>query len=138
MTDKTNGQGFHPRLAELPSGDNFAVLTTLMPDGHPQIQVMWVDADDDYLLISTELHRQKFRNVDRDPRVTFTIWGKEDPYNFVEVRGEVVQKAKGSEARNYIDEPSYKCHGRPYGTQIRSKRVVLMIAPLRQVIRMPS
>jgi general stress protein 26 len=94
VTDKTNGQGFHPRLAELPSGDNFAVLTTLMPDGHPQIQVMWVDADD-YLLISTELHRQKFRNVDRDPRVTLTIWGKEDPITSSRCAGKVCRRRRG-------------------------------------------
>ena len=139
MTDKTNGhKGLHPKVTELASADNFAALTTLMPDGHPQTQVMWVDADGDHLLINTEVHRQKFRNVERDPRVTLTIWDKEDPYSFVEVRGEVVEKAKGPEAREHIDELSQKYRGRSYGTPIRSERVVLRIAPLRQVIRVPS
>ena len=138
MTDETNDHGLDPKVTELASGNNFAALTTLMPDGHPQTQVMWVDADGEHLLINTEVHRQKFRNVERDPRVTLTIWDKEDPYSFVEVRGEVVEKAKGPEARKHIDELSHKYHGRPYGTPIRSERVVLRIAPLRQVIRMPS
>jgi PPOX class probable F420-dependent enzyme len=138
VIDKTNGHDLHPRVIELASGDNFAALTTLLPDGHPQTQVMWVDADSTHLLINTEVHRQKFRNVERDPRVTLTIWDKEDPYSFVELRGEVVEKAKGLEARKHIDELSYKYHGRPYGTPIRSERVMLRIAPLRQVIRMPS
>ena len=139
MTDETNGyDGLHPKVTELASGENFAALTTIMPDGHPQTQVMWVDADGDHLLINTEVHRQKFKNVERDPRVTLTIWDKEDPYSFVEVRGEVVGKTKGPEARAHIDKLSYKYHGRPYGTQIKSERVVLAIAPLRQVIRTPS
>ena len=138
MTDKTNRHGLHPKVIELASGENFAALTTLLPDGHPQTQVMWVDAHGDHLLINTEVHRQKFRNVERDPRVTLTIWDKEDPYTFVEVRGEVVEKAKGPEARKHIDELSHKYHGKPYGTPIRSERVMLRIAPLRQVIRMPS
>ena len=138
MTDKTNRHGLHPKVIELASGENFAALTTLLPDGHPQTQVMWVDADGDHLLINTEVHRQKFRNVERDPRVTLTIWDKEDPYTFVEVRGEVVEKAKGPEARRHIDELSHKYHGKPYGTPIRSERVMLRIASLRQVIRMPS
>ena len=139
MTDKMNGHdSLHPKVTELASEDNFAALTTLMPDGHPQTQVMWVDADGDHLLINTELHRQKFKNVQRDPRVTLTIWDREDPYSFVEVRGEVVEKAKGAEAREHIDKLSYKYHGKPYETQIRSERVVLRIVPLRQVIRMPS
>jgi PPOX class probable F420-dependent enzyme len=138
MSDKINGREFHPMVLELGRGQNFAALTTLLPGGHPQTQVMWVDANEQHLLINTEVHRQKFRNVERDPRVTVTIWDKEDPYRFVEVRGEVVEKVKGQEARKHIDELSQKYRGKPYQTQIRSERVVLRIAPLRQVIRIPS
>jgi hypothetical protein len=89
-------------------------------------------------LVNTEVHRQKYRNVERDPRVTVMIWDKEDPYRFVEVRGEVVEKVKGARAREHIDELSQKYLGRPYQTPIRSERVMLRIAPLRQVIRIPS
>jgi PPOX class probable F420-dependent enzyme len=138
MSDTINGQGLHPSVLEMARGQNFAALTTLLPNGHPQTQVMWVDANDQHLLINTEVHRQKFRNVERDPRATVMIWDKEDPYSFVEVRGEVVGKVEGPEARDHIDELSHKYRGRPYQTRIRSERVVLRIAPLRQVIRTPS
>ena len=138
MADRTNGRELQPRVVELARGQNFAALTTLLPGGQPQTQVMWVDADSEHLLVNTEVHRQKFRNVERDPRVTLMIWDNEDPYRFVEVRGEVVEKVKGPEARKHIDELSQKYHGRPYQTRIRSERVVLRIAPLRQVIRVPS
>src|SRR5918995_952359 len=67
-----------------------------------------------------------------------TIWDREDPYRFVEVRGEVVGITRGPEAREHIDELSHKYHGRSYRTKIRSERVILRIAPFRQVIRMPS
>jgi PPOX class probable F420-dependent enzyme len=106
MPDKVDGQEVDPRVLELARGQNFGALTTLLPDGHPQTQVMWVDADEQHLLLNTEVHRQKFRNVERDPRVTVTIWDMEDPYRFVEVRGEVVEKVKGQEAREHIDELS--------------------------------
>ena len=137
MTDSTNDHGLHPKVVELARGKNFAALTTLLPGGHPQTQVMWIDADE-HLLINTEVHRQKFKNVERDPRVTITIWDREDPYRFVEVRGEVVGKVKGAAARDHIDKLSYKYRGGPYGTKIRSERVILRITPFRQVIRMPS
>ena len=139
MSDTINGQELHPSVLELARGHNFAALTTLLPSGHPQTQVMWVDANEQHLLVNTEVHRQKFRNVEHDPRVTIMIWDKEDPYRFVEVRGEVVEKVKGPEARKHIDELSQKYRGTPYPqTRIRSERVMLRIAPLRQVIRIPS
>jgi general stress protein 26 len=71
VTDKTNGHGLHPRVKELASGENFAALATIMPDGHPQTQVMWVDADGDHLLINTEVHRQKFKNA--TPRLSARV-----------------------------------------------------------------
>jgi len=138
MPDTTNDHELHPEVLELARARNFATITTLLPSGHPQTQVMWVDTDGEHLLVNTEVHRQKFRNVERDPRVTLTIWDKEDPYRFVEVRGEVVEKVKGPEARNHIDELSQKYRGEPYGSRIRSERVMLRIAPLRQVIRIPA
>jgi PPOX class probable F420-dependent enzyme len=138
VAENTNDHGLHPKVVELARSKNFAALTTLLPDGHPQTQVMWVDAENDYLLINTEAHRQKFKNVERDERVTLTIWDREDPYRFVEVRGKVVGNEKGPRAREHIDKLSHKYHGRPYGTGIRSERVILRIAPLRQVIRTPS
>jgi PPOX class probable F420-dependent enzyme len=138
MPDKVDGHELHPMVLELARGQNFAALTTLLPNGHPQTQVMWVDADEQHLLVNTEVHRQKFRNVERDPRVTVTIWDMEDPYRFVEVRGEVVEKVKGQEAREHIDELSLKYRGKPYQTQIQSERVVLRITPWRQLVRKPS
>ena len=138
MPDETNGHELHPMVLELAREKNFATITTLLPDGHPQTQVMWVDADDEHVLINTEVHRQKYRNVERDPRVTVTIWDREDPYRFVEVRGEVVEEVRGQEARDHIDELSQKYRGGPYKTRIKSERVVLRISPLRQVTRNPS
>ena len=41
-----------PDLKAIAQGKNFAALTTLMPDGQPQTQIMWVGADDDHVLIN--------------------------------------------------------------------------------------
>ena len=46
-----------PAAKAMATEPNFATLTTLFEDGTPQTQVMWVDADDDHLLINTEVHR---------------------------------------------------------------------------------
>ncbi len=113
------------------TGRNFAALTTLMPDGQPQTQMMWVDADDDHLLVNTEVGRQKFRNVEHDPRVTITVWDINNPYRYVEVRGKVVAKISGDQARAHIDACSRRYTGNDYTNPIASERVLLKIAPDR-------
>jgi PPOX class probable F420-dependent enzyme len=112
---------------------NFAILTTLREDGHPAAQVMWVDCDDECVLINTEKHRKKYTNVLRDPRVTVTVWEKDNPYSYAEIRGVVEEMVEGRAARDHIDQLSELYFGRPYDPdQIESERVVLRIRPLRR------
>ena len=85
-------------VTTLAKGKNFAALTTLMPSGQPQTHVMWVDSDDDHVLINTELGRQKHRNVERDPGSPWPSSMPTNPYNFVEVRGRVVEQVRGEAA----------------------------------------
>lgn len=118
----------------LAEGKNFAVFTTLMPTGQPQSHVMWVSCDDENILINTEVHRRKFKNIEADPRVTVTIWDAENPYSFAEVRGQVVETVKGPDALASINAMSQKYTGGDYSNEITSERVVLKIAPDRQVV----
>ena len=116
-------------LKEMATGKNFAALTTLLPDGTPMTHVMWVHADDEHLTINTEAQRQKFRNVERDPRVTVTVFNGDNPYQYVEARGHVVETIGGDPARADIDELSQKYEGTPYQGQIGpGGRVILRIA----------
>ena len=123
------------RLVRLATGANFADLTTLFEDGSPQTQVMWVDADDEHVLINTEVHRAKYHNVQRDPRVAITIWESGNPYAYVEVRGRVTGEVGGKEARAHIDRCSQRYLGKDYPTEIQSERVVLQVTPDRVHVR---
>ena len=121
------------KVKSLAEGKNFAAFTTLLPWGQPMTHVMWVDADGDHLLINTEVHRQKFKNVSRDPRVTVTVIDSSNPYHYAEVRGRVVETARGEVARQHIDTLANKYTGQPYdAATITSERVLLRIAPDRQ------
>jgi len=118
------------RVRELANGANFAALSVLLSSGRPMTHVMWVDADDDHVLLNTEVHRAKFKAVMRDPRVTVTIWRRDDPYTYAEVRGTVVETVRGPVARAHIDELSRKYRGRDYDpARITSERVILRIVP---------
>jgi PPOX class probable F420-dependent enzyme len=120
-------------VKSLARGKNYAAFTTLLPDGQPMTHVMWVDADDEHVLINTELGRQKLKNVDRDPRVTVTVIDSANPYRYAEARGRVVEVVKGPEAREHIDKLSQKYNGQPYDpSAIKTERVILRIAPDRQ------
>ena len=119
----------------LAQGKNFAALTTLMPGGQPQTHVMWVDCDDEHVLINTEVHRRKFKNVEADPRVTVAIWDAANPYSFAEVRGRVVETITGEQALASINALANKYTGADYSPEIQSERVILKIAPDRQIAR---
>ncbi len=119
----------------LAQGKNFAAMTTMLPSGRPMTHVMWVDADDDYVLINTEVHRTKFKNVERNPVATVTVIDASNPYHYAEIRGRVVERIRGPEARAHIDRLARKYTGAPYANKIESERVILKIAPDRQVVR---
>ena len=122
------------KTTALCSAANFATLTTLFDDGTPQTQVMWVGSDDEHVLINTEIHRAKFKNVEADPRATVTVWDAENPYSYVEVRGRVVETIGGAEARSHIDALAQKYTGADYANEVTSERVILKIAPDREII----
>lgn len=125
-----------PEVVELAHGPNFAALTTHLASGHAMTHVMWVDADDEHILINTEIHRAKFRAIEREPRVTVTIWEAGNPYTYVEVRGRVVETVRGQVARDHIDALSRKYRGREFdAANITSERVVVRIAPDVQHVR---
>lgn len=124
-----------PAVRDLAGRANFATLSVLLSSGQPMTHVMWVDADEDHVLINTEVHRAKFRAVERDPRVTVTIWERDDPYSYAEIRGRVVETIRGQEARAHIDALSRKYRGCDYDpAAITSERVILRIAPEAQYV----
>ena len=95
-----------------------------------------IDAQGDELLVNTEVHRAKFKAVERDPRVTLAIWDATNPYTFAEVRWRVVRTTLGPEARAHIDALSRKYRGHDYdGSIITSERVIVHIAPEIQHLR---
>ena len=135
IADSKNGPELHPITLELAQGPNFGSITSVLPSGNLQTQLIWVGTDGGRLVVNTEVHRQKFKNVERDPRVTLTIRDKQDPYRYAEVPGEVVEKVRGQEVRDRIDQLSPKYHGQDYEeNNIVSERVKLWIVPNRQTI----
>ncbi len=67
----------------------FGSLSTLMPDGSPQTNPVWVDYQNGELWVNSAVGRLQRQNVKRDPRVSVAVIDPDNPYRFVEVRGRV-------------------------------------------------
>ncbi|MFI5322666.1 MAG: PPOX class F420-dependent oxidoreductase [Thermodesulfobacteriota bacterium] len=91
-------------------GKNFAAVSTLMPDGSPQVSIVWVDADEEYILINTAEGRVKPENLRRDKRVAIAIFDAENPYRQAMVRG-IAEEETRKDAEKHIDKMAAKYLG---------------------------
>ncbi|HSR68965.1 MAG TPA: PPOX class F420-dependent oxidoreductase [Acidobacteriota bacterium] len=108
----------------------FAHFVTLMPDGSPQSTPVWCDWDGSRVLINSARGRQKDKNIERDRRVALSITDPDNPYRYLEVRGEVEQITEEG-AGDHIDKMAQKYLGKekyPY-SQPGEVRVLYKIRP---------
>ena len=110
----------------------FAHLATLMPSGQPQVTPVWVDYDGRHVLINTAEGRQKDKNLQRDRRVALSITDPDNPYRYLEVRGQVAERTHNG-ADQHIDKMAQKYLGKdkyPF-RQPGEVRVIYKVAPER-------
>ena len=81
-----------------------------MPDGSPQVSVVWVEIDGDRIVFNTAEGRAKPRNLRRDSRVAVSIVDSDNPIAAAWIRGRVVEITdKGADA--HIDKLAKKYMG---------------------------
>jgi PPOX class probable F420-dependent enzyme len=113
---------------------NFGHLATLEPDGSPQVTPVWIDVDDEHILINTAKGRKKVRNIERDPRVSVEVADQENPYSMLSVQGTVVDiTSEGADehidamAKKYLGKDSY-----PF-RQPGEERLIMRIQPVKVI-----
>jgi PPOX class probable F420-dependent enzyme len=114
------------RLIDAP---NFAALTTLMEDGWPKTEPVWVGRDGDRIVIATDRKSIKSINVDRDPRVALSITDYANPYEQLLIRGRVVEAREDADLA-MIDALSQKYLGGPFPRRKWPSRVAYFIEPI--------
>ena len=118
-------------------GKNFAAVSTLMPDGSPQVSIVWVDADGEYIYINTAEGRLKPRNMRRDKRVAIAVFDAGNPYRQAMVKG-IAEEDKQKDAEEHADRMAMKYLGLdkyPYRAP-GEKRVIFRIKP-EKVFKLP-
>jgi PPOX class probable F420-dependent enzyme len=119
-----------PGVKRLFQDANYGHLATLMPDGSPQVTVVWVELDGDRIVVNTQEGRMKPANVRRDPRVAISIYEQGNPYNSATVRGRVVEIThEGAEEGIHRLAKKYTGADRYAYLQPGDERVALVIEP---------
>lgn len=100
-------------LLALLRGTSTCYLSTIMPDGSPQITQTWVDTDGENILINTVEYFQKARNVERDPRVAAAVFDPASPRRYYTVRGRVINSTSDGGVE-HLEALSHRYFGGPY------------------------
>ena len=88
-------------------------ISTLMPDGSPQLTQTWVTTDGEHVVLNIVDGSQKVRNLARDARVAINVVDPDEVFRYYAVRGRVIDTTTEG-ARESIDEISQKYLGIPY------------------------
>jgi PPOX class probable F420-dependent enzyme len=105
-------------------------VATIGPHGEPQNNPVWFGWDGEHVLFSQTKARQKYRNLQRDARVAFSMVDPDNPYRYLEIRGEVVRVEEdpnldfiNSMAKKYLGLDKYPYH------QPDDERLVVFVRP---------
>lgn len=81
-------------------------LVTVMPDGQPQATPVWCDFDGQNIIVNTARGRQKDLNMRQNRQVTVLAIDPQNPYRYLEVRGQVVEETEegGLDVINRLSE----------------------------------
>jgi PPOX class probable F420-dependent enzyme len=66
-----------------------AHVATIRPDGGPQVNPVWFGWDGERIRMTHTRTRQKFRNLQAEPRVALAVTDPDDQQRYLEVRGVV-------------------------------------------------
>lgn len=72
-----------PGLRDLIESGPVAHLSTINPDGSPQVTVIWMGLDGDDLVSGHMSRHLKLRNIERDPRVVLSFAAPREPGVFM-------------------------------------------------------
>ena len=128
---------FPDNLKDLLERPIVVAFATTNPDGQPQVTPVWASLEGDQIWINSAVGRRKDRNIRANPKVSVMATDPENPYRWIEVRGEVVAFDDTDAAVAHINKLSgmYVGNDDYYafnpGRQGQEQRVIYKIRPTR-------
>lgn len=92
---------------------NYAVVSTVAPDGSVHSAVVWADILEGKVAVNSAVGRVWPNNLEGNPTISVTVYDKDNPYDYVEVRGTAQARLEGADdhidrlAKKYLDADSY-------------------------------
>jgi PPOX class probable F420-dependent enzyme len=114
---------------EILNGRHFATVATVMPDCSPQVTVVWIETDGQFIYFNTAFPRVKARNLERDNRVAIAVYDPAHPYKDVlAIRGRAELIKEGAD--EHIDKLARMYTGRRFrGFRPGQTRVIVKVTP---------
>jgi PPOX class probable F420-dependent enzyme len=69
----------------------FASLGTLGSNGSARVTPVWCDLEGEFVLLNTAKGRHQDKNIRRDGRIALVIVDPDNPYRYLEIRGNAVE-----------------------------------------------
>ncbi|MFG3257126.1 PPOX class F420-dependent oxidoreductase [Streptomyces sp. NPDC048172] len=107
---------------------------TVFADGAPQVSPMWVDLEgENELTFNTSVGRVKEENLRRDPRVYLSHADAANPFDRVQISGEIARFIEGQEAHDRMDRLAQKYLGSERFEWIMpgEERVAVVVRPTK-------
>jgi PPOX class probable F420-dependent enzyme len=86
-------------LLELPA---YGHLGTIRPDDTVQVNPMWFDFDGEHLRFTHTTKRAKYRNLQRNPAMSYSIIDPGNPFRYLELRGRLVDVVPDPDGAFYV------------------------------------
>ncbi|HYZ27861.1 MAG TPA: TIGR03618 family F420-dependent PPOX class oxidoreductase [Thermoleophilaceae bacterium] len=117
-------------------GANFVALATRDKQGKPRLAVIWADLDDGRIAVNSAEGRLWPENVRREPEVALVVVNRQNPYEYAEVLGRVVEDTH-DDADDHIDRLAQKYMGVDEypGRREGEQRVKFVIEPEKVRVR---
>jgi PPOX class probable F420-dependent enzyme len=107
---------------------NYAVISTLNPDGSVHNTIVWISTENDAVAVNSALGRKWPTNLQRDPRVTVLVQEDGNPYEFTEIRGTAAATREGAD--DHINALARKYNGEDFqGGRPGDERIKFVVRP---------
>jgi PPOX class probable F420-dependent enzyme len=107
----------------------FGDLATVRPDGDPAVTPMWFAWDGEVIRFTHTKARAKLRNIAHNPHVAMSVYDIDQPYRYLQVRGNVEAVEDDPTGAFYVELALRYGQPDPKPPTDAADRVVIVVRP---------